>query len=723
MRPTRNHARLTTEPTAPTALRQAGGAGPYCLRCIAAAALLCLGMALAPGPVCRAADPATPPPAFSFPRLDKSHVHMRRVVENCLAYIRPRHGLIDAASGYPVEGWNHDPEQGVFLRSFTQLTAIGAWIELLANIAAGYAANPYLSAGDALRKLERAVASLRCDQQNPELSAGGLLVNFLAFEGGRRRGPLEETVDRQAFFDAFGRTKGSALWQALQQKGWLRPEKKGLVGRVLRGGTYGVRGFTGPLAPFAGENTKAAVMRILDARAVLVMFGDNANLTASLARAIGALRHPGISQGPMAARLAAEMELFIEAQKDGYRHFYDAGSATLAFGRDAARDRFVGWDDGAGNWVTGRMDYLISEFRGPWIFAALRFDLPRGALAGAGLKVKPYRTGGAGERYGLCAWDGAAFQLFGFSVFMDELQHASWRACLERLVDIELDYSRRFGLPGLLSEAYSGRGTEYTRYIGIPDIAVTDHALIGHAPSLYSLGAAYQIAPDRVESFVAENWSAISSLFTDHGPWEGYDVRKKAPIPFQTTTHTLSLVLAAIGSAGENMRRYLTWKGQTGALRQVYAAGRDCDFFSPVFMPAAWTSDGSPISVSRDGSFLRFTARFRGQGGLAWQAPLDRPLSLSGGMLRLRYRSAGDAPGARIELKGMHPDTKRPESLPVELFIDIKKTGGRESSVDICLPAAPVLQEVVEVSLVLGVPGQATAADLTLTGFEFTVLR
>ena len=67
-----------------------------------------------------------------------------------MRYLAPANKMIDPASGYPFEGWNHDPKQGLFLRSFTQLTAIGLYMELLANIVAGHADTPDLSREQAL---------------------------------------------------------------------------------------------------------------------------------------------------------------------------------------------------------------------------------------------------------------------------------------------------------------------------------------------------------------------------------------------------------------------------------------------------------------------------------------------------------------------------------------------------------------------------------------------
>jgi hypothetical protein len=337
-------------------------------------------------------------------------------------------------------------------------------------------------------------------------------------------------VDRQAFIDRFGAGRGSRIWQALQEAAWILPEKGGLVGRVQRRGTYGSQHFSGPLAPFADQALKAGIMDILDARAVLVVFGDNANLTASLAKAVGALLRPGIKDSAAAARLRGEMELFIEAQTEGYRRLYDQASGTIAFGWDAGRGRPMGWDDGGGNWVAGRMDYLVSEFRGPLVFSVLRFGIPREALVQAGFKIKPYRSARGDAIYSLCAWDGSAFQLFGFSLFMAELESPGWRACLERAVAIEIDFSTGNSLPGFLSESYSGNGAEYTRFIGIADIAVTDKPLITHAPSLYTLGVAWTIAPEKMAPFIRSQHSVIKTLLTGHGPWEGYDTRRQEPI-------------------------------------------------------------------------------------------------------------------------------------------------------------------------------------------------
>src|SRR5205085_1909941 len=107
------------------------------------------------------------PAAFRFPRRSAPRSHARALAGEGRRYIDPQHGMIDKASGYPFEGWNHDPKQTVFLRSFTQLTAIGQWMELLAYIAAGQADTPFLTREQALAQLIHLVATLRDDQKDP----------------------------------------------------------------------------------------------------------------------------------------------------------------------------------------------------------------------------------------------------------------------------------------------------------------------------------------------------------------------------------------------------------------------------------------------------------------------------------------------------------------------------------------------------------------------------
>jgi len=628
-------------------------------------------------------QPATSSRDFNFSKVPPSHNHMRLLLENAFQYVDPVHGIVDPVSGYPSEGWNQEPQNGLFLRSFTQLTAIGKWIELLANIVAGYADNPCLSRESALSSLSLAVKNLLEDQSNPSLAAKGLLVNFLGLEGGKRTGPLLESIERRKFVDTFGDHTGHAVWRALVQKGWTLEEDNGRKGRIRRTEKYGAAFFDGVLAPYAHEPLKSRIMGILDQRVVTIIFGDNVNLTSSLAKSVGALLRPGIRNDPKVTPLKEEMERFIELQKEGYSHLFDPKTGTFFFGWDATADRFVGWDDGRGNWVTGQMNYFINEFRGPWMFAVLRYGLPEASIRNAGFKIKPYRYAGEKDTCALAAWEGSAFQLLGLSLFMQELRNPGWKRSLGTLVDIELDFSGKRKLPGFLSEAYSGNGTEYTGLIGISDLAVTNKPLITHAPSLYTLGVAYTIAPEKIEKFLEEHWPMISGLFTDHGPWEGWNTSRNEIIPYQTTVHTLSLILGGIGSAHENMHRYLENRNLSGALEKLYEPGDRVNLLTA---------------------------------GNRFVAPVDRTISLSNGRLVLRYRSQGNVTAARISFKRAKDDPLPTPTIPTEIFTRFNHTKGKEEEIEVTLPATPALRGIKEVSLSFANPAPAS---LSITTFEF----
>ena len=169
--------------------------------------------------------------SFHFPTVPPEHRHVRALLENAMRYAAPENRMVDPISGYPFEGWNQDPKRGLFLRSFTQLTAIGQWMELLANVVAGQADTPYLSRDQALDQLTHLVQSLRQDQHDPRLSAQGLLGNFLDLATGKRLGPLASDVEKQKFLDAFGADQGRGDLEGAPGEGLDRFPQPGPRGR------------------------------------------------------------------------------------------------------------------------------------------------------------------------------------------------------------------------------------------------------------------------------------------------------------------------------------------------------------------------------------------------------------------------------------------------------------------------------------------------------------
>ena len=672
--------------------------------------LLMVLMAVAMSTGCRHAQSP-----FAVAGMAPDHVHARQLVANAFRYTDPAHGLVDRASGYPVEGWNQDPQQGLYLRSFTQLTAIGERMELLACIAAGQANNPFQSREQALADLEQMVKSLRADQADPGVSAKGLLANFLGFDGGRRQGPLATSVQRKDFVKRFGEPLGRRIWEDLAACKWILLEKEGAEGRVQRSAKYGCGYFDGVLKPYAEQGLADAIMNILDLRVVQIIFGDNANLTASMAKSIGALLDPSIRDNPRAAALRVSMEHFIESQSAGYAHLYDRKEGSFVFGWNASEDRFFGWELEDGTWVVGHMNYFVNEFRGAWTFVVNRFGLPLDAIRAGSFKLNPYVLQDGRTVYVPAAWEGSAFQILGLSLFMQEMETPGWRTLLKNAVQAELDYSARHGLPGFLSESYSGSGTKYTGAVGVPQLAVAKEKRITDSPSLYTLGVAYSIDPAGVEAFLAANWQIIRTLLTDHGPWEGYQTTTKSVIEFQTTAHTLSLILGFIGTGNENMARYLQNAGLSAdpvAMHRV-ASGPEVNLLSEAFNVFAWCRENGALQQHREPG--RFNVNGKGLCGthLAFVPAGSARLDLSGRTLQLHYRLATARQGCVLRFTPRNDKS----TMTTEATLNLEATGETAKQLTIPLPATPALNDIKELILVLPDAKEGDVLDFNILQF------
>ncbi len=178
------------------------------------------------------------------------------------------------------------------------------------------------------------------------------------------------------------------------------------------------------------------------------------------------------------------------------------------------------------------MNYFINEFRGPLTFAVLRFTrCPSQQSAMRDLRFDRTSVSGTDPKDTSCPCrvDGSALQLLGLSLI-----HAgssitrAWKRSLENLVERRARFLKPAQSAGFLApKPTAASGTEYTGLIGIPDIAVTDKPLITHAPSLYTLGAAYTIAPRESGAVSSGALAHDLGAVTPHGPWEGFDISNK----------------------------------------------------------------------------------------------------------------------------------------------------------------------------------------------------
>jgi hypothetical protein len=658
---------------------------------------------------------------FRFPTIPAEHRHAAALLANAMNYLGPENRIMDPESGYPFEGWNQEPARGIYLRSFTQLTAIGQGMEILANIAAGVCDNPFLSREEALKSLSQQTKSLLQDQVDPRLSRDGLLGNFLDLATGKRLGPLTADVEKAKIVALFGADKGDALWKALAAKGWIVPRQgNDDEAAVQRSTRFGWDHFDGEMTPYRDNDSKRKILDLIDQRVVMVVFVDNANLSSSIARSIGALLRPEVKDVPEAAELRRKLEGFLDAQREGYARLYDPVAGQFYFGRDATKDRLFGWTDLQGKWVTGHVDYLVNEFRGPATFVVLRFGLPLDAVKNLGFKIKPYKASDGRILHVLAPWEGSAFQALGFQLALTEMGRPSWRKLLENFVDVEIDYSTRYKLPGFLSESYSGQGAQYTGGIGVPDVTVAPNPRITDAPSLYTLGVAYSVAPAKVEDFLAAEWPAISRLLTDHGPWEGFNTTRQEIIMFQTSAHTFSLILGLLGTASDHMKMYLDSRGLGAQLEAVFQPGEEVDMLSDRATVFAWDDKSNPVATNRDESGFRVASPSMANLGIAFVATDPKGVNLSGGTLALRYRSEAKSIPVVVALKPVPREPAGTGLIPTEIFSTLAQTDGAGGEVQIVLPATPGLSQVKEVVVTFRPESKGKPLDLTITGLKIT---
>ncbi|MDD7986297.1 hypothetical protein PQO01_15205 [Lentisphaera marina] len=495
--------------------------------------------------------------------------YSEKLLDNSLNFVDDKHGMIDPHSSYPVEGWNQDPERGLYLRSFTQLSAIGEYLELLANMSAGYCGNDY-SQEDSLEKLNHISDTLLADQANPALSAKGLLVNFLDLGNGHRVGPLGEKISKEKFKKNLEGIDTNKLWDVLIEAKWIKPSSDGTWANILRSDKYGTEHFEGELTPYFEQRYQ--IMEVLDQRVVNIVFGDNVNLTASVAKAIGALLDPKLSNNAQANGIRSKLKIFLNKQKEGYESLIDPRTQSFYFAWDATNDTYTGWEVN-GVFQEAHMNSFINEFRAPWTFVVLYYDLNPATLANAAFKIKPYPHSSGKDIYTLATWDGSAFQFLGLTNFLRDQDNPAWHKLMTIAAKIHLDFSKQNNLPGLLSESYTGNKTQYTGHVGLPSNCISSEHRITDAASLYALGVASIYQAEGVEKLLERNWPIIESLMTDHGPWEGYNTTQNKVIEFQTSAHTLALSLGLLKTGPTKMKRFLDHYKLNDKLAEFYQAG------------------------------------------------------------------------------------------------------------------------------------------------------
>ena len=240
-------------------------------------------------------------------------------------------------------------------------------------------------------------------------------------------------------------------------------------------------------------------------------------------------------------------------------------------------------------------------------------------------------------------------------------------------------------------------GAQYTGEVGIPAIAVNPKPRITDAASLYSLGVAYSIAPRQVEAFLADAWPVISTLLTDHGPWEGFNVKEQKRIEFQTTApHAVAAARAVAHRAGQHARYVESRKLSMIAWPALFAPCGPAELLKADTPVYAWADDPKAIRSRRtaDG-FVVSTDRVK-RVGVAVVPNGEAGVDLSGGLLTVRYRASQALGPLSITLKPVGSDPAAP-LIAKEIFTRFEPTDGGQRELTFLLPANPGLKRIKEI--------------------------
>jgi hypothetical protein len=217
-----------------------------------------------------------------------------------------------------------------------------------------------------------------------------------------------------------------------------------------------------------------------------------------------------------------------------------------------------------------------------------------------------------------------------------------------------------------------------------------------------------------VERFLAANWALVSTLLTGHGPWEGFNTRRE-PIRFQTSAHTFALILGLLGTASEDMKRYLDFRAGGDRLEEVFETGEAVDLLSGETRVFAWDAPANPIRATWESGAFRIRSDRLANAGIAFVSSRAQGVNLSGRRLALGYRTGVPVKQAIITLKPPGGSSVLAGLIPTEIFTHLKETGQREEEIHVPLPATPGLSRTKEVVITFGPDSKGDPIDLSVT--------
>lgn len=427
-----------------------------------------------------------------------------------------------------------------------------------------------------------------------------------------------------------------------------------------------------------------------------IMLGDNANLTASLGATLGALLDPQFDSDQTVLSLRTKIETFLENQRTGYDYLFDAGENKFR----------RGYNTFTGEWVGGNnsyIDYFADEFRGALTFLAIRYNYPDEVYTANEIATTVYTLSDGSTLESVMPWDGGAFQVLWPTLLMPETDDTLLQKMHENFVQVALDHAIANDLPGFLSASYADLN-EYAGNAGITALSANPAPRNEQVASLYTLGAAYQIAPTEIAVFLETIFTNYPELVSAHGLWEGVNTATGEVIDEQIVANVTSLVLGLAGTSPSYMKDYLASRNLLWRLDEFYNSDAPEQIIAD--STAAFTWGDGDVSGTQNGSSYQLSATNFSSSGTAF---LYNGANLAGRNLIIRYSSTTSVGNAVLELK-----ESAPNGTFVRHVIDpvgFVNTNGAEATLTISLPENIGLMNLEEFVLLLSGSG---ALDLNL---------
>jgi hypothetical protein len=173
-----------------------------------------------------------------------------------------------------------------------------------------------------------------------------------------------------------------------------------------------------------------------------------------------------------------------------------------------------------------------------------------------------------------------------------------------------------------------------------------------------------------------------------------------------------------LGTGPANMKRYIDHAGLGERLSEHFRPGVVADLLGPESNVFAWANKDGRIRSAREADAFRVEGDEIRLLGIAFVAKGSGTLNLSGGHLRVRYRTRGAIDPVVIQLKpaGVPADAGL---IAKEITVRFNDTAGREEEIVVPLPATVGLSRIKEVVMSHEQPTASPTVDLTVTRLDF----